>query len=98
MEYGGEISLKFHDAIKARCPNTTLGRKVLARYGLSSWRTGILPVMADGLPACRFNGGQIGCAVCHNWLEACYSIKGRKTDRIGHSARYMAHEGRMGGA
>ena len=30
MTYGEEMSQKFYDAIEARCPNTTLGSKVLA--------------------------------------------------------------------
>jgi hypothetical protein len=31
--------------------------------------------LADGLPACRFIGGQAGRAVCPHRLEACSPIK-----------------------
>ena len=35
---------------------------------------GILPVLEDGLPACRSTDGQAGCAVFHHRLEACFTI------------------------
>ena len=54
-------------------PGTESGRP--AQYGQFSRRIGILPVMADGLPACRFSGGQAGCAVFPHRLEACSPIK-----------------------
>ena len=38
-------------------------------------RTGVPPVLADGLPACRIIGGQAGRAVIPHRLEACSPIK-----------------------
>jgi len=49
---------------------------------LLSRRTGVPPVLADGLPACRFIGGQAGRTVCPPRLEACSPIKKRKTNSI----------------
>jgi hypothetical protein len=54
-----------------------------AQYRSVSRRTGVPPVLADGLPACRFIGGQAGRAVCPHRLEACSPIKKRKTNSIG---------------
>jgi len=42
---------------------------------LTSWKTGVPPVLADGLPACRFISGQVGGAVCPHRLEACSPIR-----------------------
>jgi hypothetical protein len=71
-------------------PVTTGGA---ARYRSVSRRTGVPPVLADGLPACRFLGGLAACfaiatkargrAVCPHRLEACSPIKKRKTNGIG---------------
>jgi hypothetical protein len=54
-----------------------------AQYCQFSRRTGVPPVLADGLPACRFIGGQAGRAVCPHRRDACSPIKEHKTDSIG---------------
>jgi hypothetical protein len=48
-----------------------------AQYCQFSRRTGVPPVLADGLPACRFIGGQAGRAVYPHRLEACSPINKR---------------------
>ena len=46
-----------------------------------------MPVLADGLPACRFMGGQAGRSVFPHRRDACSPIKEPKPDRIGLAAR-----------
>ena len=48
-----------------------------AQYGQFSRRIGVPPVLADGLPACRFIGGQAGRAVFPHRRDACFPIKKR---------------------
>ena len=67
----------------------------LVQNGRIGRRTGVPPVLADGLPACRFIGGQAGRAVFPNRLEACFPIKGRKTFGIGRYASVSCFSDRL---